>query len=455
MPRTEKSKNILSQALWLSTIIVVSLLLLSLLPEWSIGTFHFKKIDILSDLHPDLPIQKPIDTDTGVVEQHSPKDSSLTPTSTTPIEDFSGDRRPLKFFINALKKSNNQQVRVAFYGDSFIEGDIISATLRDTLQKIFGGTGVGLVPLASEVSGFRKSIKHTYADWDTYSLLTTPRINVPIGISGYSYIPKPGNTVEYKPGKIPIQKDFRIVNVFYQNNGSASLTYKINDETEISKALDKSDIIQRLNITQSGIQSLKFHITSEDSVVFFGTSFENNTGLYIDNFSMRRNSGVALSGLSPTLLTQFNEYLDYKLIILQYGLNVASENDSTNYVWYTSKMIKMITDLKVIFPETSFLLLSVSDRGVNKDGKIVTMTSIPKLRNMQREIARKSGIAFWDMYEAMGGKNSIPHYTEAVPPLAAKDYTHLTHLGGVKIGKKLAEALLEEFNKYEKKNKNP
>jgi lysophospholipase L1-like esterase len=259
----------------------------------------------------------------------------------------------------------------------------------------------------------------------------------------------------YKPGKVPRQENFKVVNVFYQNKGSASLTYKINEEPERSQALDKSDSIKRLIITDTGIQSIQFQVAPEDSVVLFGTSFENRKGIYIDNFSMRRNSGIALSKLSPMLLKQFNEYLDYKLIILQYGLNVASENDSTNYAWYTSKMIKIITDLKEILPKTSFLLLSVSDRGANKDGKIITMTSIPKMRNMQREIAKRSGIAFWDMFEAMGGKNSIHKYTEAVPPLAAKDYTHLTHLGGNKIGRKLAEVLLYEFNEHEKKNNIP
>jgi lysophospholipase L1-like esterase len=129
---------------------------------------------------------------------------------------------------------------------------------------------------------------------------------------------------------------------------------------------------------------------------------------------------------------------------------VASATDSTRYQWYSTKMITIIKNLKDVFPETSFLLLSVSDRGVNQDGDIVTMEAIPKLRAVQKEIARKSGIAFWDMYEAMGGKNSIAHYTDATPPLAAKDYTHLTHLGGNKIGKKLAESILLEMNKHEK-----
>lgn len=455
MSRSEITKNILSQTLWLSTIVIASLLLLSLLPEISIGSFHIKKIDILSDLHPEPPVEIIIKSDTVIVEQRVSTDYAVTNTSITRIEDFSGEGKVLRYFINALKSSDSRQVRVAFFGDSFIEGDIISASFRDTLQQVFGGNGVGIVPLATEVSGFRKSIKHTYSNWDAYSLLTTQENGIPLGISGYSYVPRNGNRVMYKPGKIPRQKDFRVANIFYQNKGSASLTYQINEEPEMSQLFEKSDSVKRIVITHDGMKSIQFRIAPEDSVVLFGTSFENSEGIYVDNFSMRRNSGIALTKLSPTILKQFNDYLDYKLIILQYGLNVASENDSTNYTWYTSKMIKVISDLKDVFPKTSFLLLSVSDRGANKDGKIVTMNSIPKMRDMQREIARRSGIAFWDMFEAMGGKNSIPEYTEAIPPLASKDYTHLTHLGGNKIGRKLADALLHEFNKHENKNNIP
>jgi lysophospholipase L1-like esterase len=177
---------------------------------------------------------------------------------------------------------------------------------------------------------------------------------------------------------------------------------------------------------------------------------DDSQGVYVDNFSLRRNSGLGLARLSPTLLKQFNKLLNYKLIILQYGLNVASETDSTKYHWYSTKMVSIIKSLKEVFPQTSFLLVSVSDRGVNKDGKVITMGAIPELLTVQRGIAQKSGIAFWNLFEAMGGENSIPSYTEAEPPLAAKDYTHLTHLGGNIIGKKLADAIIHEQLKYER-----
>lgn len=447
MPLIDFRENKLSQTLWLSIIVTVGLLVLSIIPEIRIGTFHFKKIDILADLHTDTTAIKQIATDT--IPPSSTSSLIFKPSLVTPIEDFSKDHENLKYFYEALNEVRKTRVRIAFYGDSFIEGDILSAAMRDTLQKVFGGSGVGLVPLATETSGFRKSIKHTYSNWDIYSLLSVADSTTPIGISGYTYVPKVGNVATYKPGKESIQGNFKTLNVFYQNTGSANIHYSINEGEELKESLDQSGKVRELTIKHPAIRSVQFRIEPFDNTLFYGVSFEDSKGIYVDNFSMRRNSGIALSKLSPEMMKQFNNYLDYKLIILQYGLNVASDSDSTNYFWYTSRMINIIKNLKETFPNTSFILLSVSDRGVNKDGKIITMEGVLKLRDMQRRIAKKSGIAFWDLFEAMGGRNSIAGYTEAEPPMAAKDYTHLNHLGGIKVGRKFAEALLYEIKKDE------
>jgi lysophospholipase L1-like esterase len=442
------NKNKLVQSLWLFILIISGLFLLSLLPEVTIGDFHFRSIDLFSDLHRDPPPDQITLKDSLAPDTNLPVIS--TPGATViPIEDFSGDGKNLMHFYKAVRNAGKRQARIAFYGDSFIEGDIISVSFRDTLQKVFGGNGVGFVPLASETAGFRKSIKHTYDHWNTYTLLTADN-NIPIGISGYTYVPETNNTVTYMPGKIPPQKNFKKLRLFYQNEGTAAVYYSINEAPGKVQVLDQSDSVKEMTIEATDMNSIQLHIEPEEDIYLFGASVEDNAGVYVDNFSLRRNSGIGLARLSPALLKQFNRYLNYKLIILQYGLNVASETDSTNYQWYASKMIAIINNLKAAFPQTSFLLLSVSDRGINKDGKITTMEAVPKLLKVQRDIARKSGIAFWNLFEAMGGRNSIPSYTEAVPPLAAKDYTHLTHLGGNKIGKKLADALIHELAKYEK-----
>ncbi|MBL7874550.1 MAG: hypothetical protein JNL53_02735, partial [Cyclobacteriaceae bacterium] len=112
-------------------------------------------------------------------------------------------------------------------------------------------------------------------------------------------------------------------------------------------------------------------------------------------------------------------------------------------------MIKVVNRLKRIFPKASFVLIGISDRGGNVGGEIKTLPAIPRMRDTQREIARQTQIAFWDLFSAMGGENSMVNFTHATPPLAAKDYTHLNMRGGRKLAKKLSDALLYEEYRYE------
>ena len=168
---------------------------------------------------------------------------------------------------------------------------------------------------------------------------------------------------------------------------------------------------------------------------------------------MRGNSGMGLLRINQSMHRMFNQYRDYKLIILQYGLNVVGENDSTNYEGYARRMVTVIERLQTAFPESSILLVSISDRSSNQEGTFKTIPAIPMMRDAQRHMALKTGIAFWDLYEAMGGENSMVQYATATPTLAAKDYTHLTFRGGRIIAMKLAKALLHDQKRYENNRK--
>jgi hypothetical protein len=112
-------------------------------------------------------------------------------------------------------------------------------------------------------------------------------------------------------------------------------------------------------------------------------------------------------------------------------------------------MNTVINRLKESFPSASFLLLSVSDRSSNQNGIFETIPAIPVMVNAQRQLAKKSKIAFWDVYSAMGGKNSMVKFVNAKPAMGAKDYTHLNYWGGRKIAKLLADVLLLEKKNYD------
>ncbi len=229
------------------------------------------------------------------------------------------------------------------------------------------------------------------------------------------------------------------------------MKYTLNDSIVASSELIANGNLSQFNFPGTGFNTVNFSFPAPGDSRLYGAALEDSVGISVDNFSMRSNPGMGLLLVDRERMKQFNSLRDYKLVVLQYGLNVLSENDTTGYTWYMYKMTTLVNLLKENFPTSGFLLISVGDRGTNQNGKIATMPDIQVMRRIQRKIAQRSQIAFWDMFEAMGGKNSIVKYTEAVPPLAAKDYTHLTFRGGRKIAKKLADALLREKVKYEKR----
>jgi lysophospholipase L1-like esterase len=238
--------------------------------------------------------------------------------------------------------------------------------------------------------------------------------------------------------------------LFYHTPSTRSIECTVNDTLSIVNMLQGGPTVQYMTMEESNVSSIRFAFTETDSLKLYGVSFETPAGIFVDNFSMRGNSGIGFSFISDEMLTAFHALQQYRLIVLQYGLNVVSLTDSTNFTSYEINMVRIIHRLKKLFPETSLLLVGVSDRASNQNGKFLTYPDIPLMRDVQRRIAEKTKITFWDMYEAMGGENSIVKYVDAKPALAAKDYTHLTYWGGRKIAVKLAHAILFERNRHGK-----
>jgi lysophospholipase L1-like esterase len=63
----------------------------------------------------------------------------------------------------------------------------------------------------------------------------------------------------------------------------------------------------------------------------------------------------------------------------------------------------------------------------------------------------KTGCAFWDLYQAMGGKNSMVQWVNATPSLAEKDFTHFNFRGARIIGEMLYNAIIKEYVSFKKK----
>jgi lysophospholipase L1-like esterase len=449
------SKNRLHEPFLLCIIIIASLLVLSVIPRFSLESLTFKQINLLADIEiENVNVEEVAFKDSLIAKQDSVIQlvKETCRPGLTCIEDYSGDSTALIKFYKALSGVGKSAVRIAFYGDSFIEGDVFCGSFRDSLQSIFGGRGVGFVPITSGVAGFRNTIKHSFNNWRTSSLISRTDSTAEYGPAGYCFVPLEGNWVEYRASKKRFLRDFNTIKLYYKNYQSAAVHFSVNKDTSRSTGhLKKSDHLQEWVYRGKKLKSIRFSFDPFDSLRLFGASFEDGAGIYVDNFSLRGNSGISLTGISKSMLTKFNTYRNYKLVILQFGLNMVVE-DSLNYKSYVRRMVKVINNLKKSYPQASFLLMSVSDRSTNSTGKFETMNAIPAMRNAQRMIAQQTNIAFWDMFQAMGGENSMVRFVTSKPALAAKDYTHLNFIGGEKLAGSLVKSLLYSHERHQKKH---
>ena len=451
------SKNKLHEPFLLCIIVIGSLLVLSLVPPFTFESLTFKEVNLLADIRlEEIDSVEVAFKDSLVAKQDSVIQlvKETCRPGITCIEDYSGDSTAMSKFFKALAGTgkSGSAVRIAFYGDSFIEGDVFCGSFRDSLQSIFGGRGVGFVPITSGVAGFRNTIKHSFDNWRTSSIISRTDSTAEYGPAGYCFEPLEGNWVEYRPSRKRFLREFNTVKLYYKNYNEAAVKFSVNYDTSLREvALKKSNQLQEWVYKGKKLKEIKFTFEPFDSLRLFGASFEDGGGVYVDNFSLRGNSGISLTGISRSMLAKFNSYRQYKLVILQFGLNMVVE-DSLNYKAYVRRMVRIINNMKKSYPQASFLLMSVSDRSSNSRGKFETMNAIPAMRNAQRMIAQETGIAFWDMFEAMGGENSMVRFVTAKPALAAKDYTHLNFNGGKKLAGSLVKSILYSQERHEKKD---
>ena len=112
----------------------------------------------------------------------------------------------------------------------------------------------------------------------------------------------------------------------------------------------------------------------------------------------------------------------------------------------------VVEGLKEAFPQDGILIIGVGDRDYkDKEGKIRTLPCIKSLVRYQQNMAADNGVAFWNLYEAMGGEASMARLVEAEPAQANLDYTHINFRGGAYLAGLLYESLMYGLEQYERR----
>lgn len=453
-------KNYLKYSLGLVLTVFVALLALHWLPAITIDGHTMRRVDLLSEVR--YPKQQPLKADSDTIPLPpvvKPAFVDTCRTGMTCIEDYSDSTfRGMRPFYEALNRlssgdEEDRQVRIAVFGDSFIEADIFTADLREMLQKRFGGCGVGFVAITSATNGFRPTVRHTFGGWESHAVTDSIGFDKKLqGISGHYFIPRRGAFVELRGQKkyASLLDTCQRSTIFYLSKDSLSLTASVNKgDAQLFSVLPSAHL--QTSEVEGNIGSVRWSAGEADSTRFYGVAMDGKQGIVLDNFSLRGSTGLSLRDIPQRMLKEFNRVRPYDLIVLEYGLNVATER-GRNYDKYQKGLLTAIEHLKNCFPQAGVLLLSVGDRDYKDDeGELRTMPGVKNLVRYQQHTAALSGIAFWSMFEAMGGEESMATLVHAKPAMANLDYTHINFRGGRFLAGLLYETLIYGKEQYDKR----
>ena len=368
----------------------------------------------------------------------------------------------LDSFLAALHqtKATGSPTRIAYFGDSMIEGDLVTGDLRNSLQTEFGGTGVGFVPINSVTADFRATIRQSYSpDWHEYNLVSNKvPAACPLGISGHAFLPRelpdransgvvPDTSwVQFQASRqfAPLRR-FTEARLFYGPGASQDEVLVTTDGHRVPHALPGKLAVNELVLKPgTPARAMRLAFAAHGPRPVYGVSFESPQGVTLDNFSFRGNSGMSLTRIPAAQLVAFGNVLDYRLIILHYGVNVASAKVKS-YSFYERAMTRVVDRMQRAFPNASILIIGMSDKSSRIDGEFVTDPSVPRLLAAQQRLASRNHAAFWNLFEAMGGENSMVSWVEDKPALANHDYTHVNSRGAHKIADLLYTYLMAQY----------
>ena len=198
-------------------------------------------------------------------------------------------------------------------------------------------------------------------------------------------------------------------------------------------------------------QNITLRFTGPSSPEIYGIALDATSGVAVDNVPLRGCSGPFLTGSDRQLLAEMYHKLKVKLFILQFGGNMvpAEIKSFRGYEDWFYSQIKRIQD---ICPDAAVLVIGPADMSVREKEKYVTSPNVEKVREALRNAASRSDAVFWDMYRAMGGRNSMPSWVNANPSLASSDFVHFNPRGAKTIAQMFYNAFILEYQKFEQIN---
>lgn len=380
---------------------------------------------------------------------------------TREIEDPRGSMRGFYQRLAAVERDERTLARLGVYGTSTNGADRMTSQLRRLLQRRFGDGGKGWVPVAA---GWRYQ-RHQDVDWsyDHWRTYVVNRANGPLDRYGYGGVLAVNRhrgaeshfgTTDSGPGQAV--SVFRLFHQAFPEGGR--LQIRVDDgpaRTLDTRADTPTDRVEEIRVPD-GAHTLHLSAVGEENgqgeedLRLYGVVMERDgPGVVVD--------GLALIGAFTRVLRLWDaEHLstqiqqrDPNLMVFWMGANDAvSETVPFVEDQYREHYRGILRRFQDANPGMSCMVMSILDKGEREGGRIRTRARVPRMVEVQREIAHAEGCAFFDTYEAMGGEGTMRRWYGSSPRLVTADLGHLTASGSRVMGTLVYRALMKGFDDW-------
>ncbi len=350
-----------------------------------------------------------------------------------------------------LRHTREGRVNVVHIGDSHIQADYMTSIIRRAFHRDFGNAGRGLiVPLrvagTNEPNNFKTS---SNTSWRSKRCVF-PSQSLLIGIGGVTIeTTDPAANLEIYMNDLWLDYSFNALTLFYEKD-AVSFDFSICDmqgrelariEAESEDSLtnySRAEWDERVNAIN--IRSIRNRDAQTRAMIYGAVVDNSDAGVLYHtvgvNGAQYKHYQVAKYFAAQTAA------LNTDLFIISLGTNEA-----IGYPYVDKTLSSHIGNLLATLlrnnPDAAFILVTPQDvfRRRNKPN--------PGIREVRDGIIRyavENGLAFYDMYRALGGEHSAQAWTDNA--LLSRDGVHLTRAGYEYQGNLFYHALMKSYNQY-------
>ena len=394
--------------------------------------------------------------------------------SSTPLEDEFDRLRPdakpgklgvypiiapagsLDIFFEALRQAElgtpGAQVRVLHYGDSPTTADLITADVRQLLQKQFGDGGHGYHLIAKPWAWYEHRGITVAADGWEMTPATMGKPGGPMagkyGLGAVSFDGVQGAYARFNLRRSPQQRVE--VSALRQAGGGTLVVYA--DQVPIGRvktATGATEEIFATFILPANTVELEL-LVQGGPVRAFGVDLQRSSRGVI--YSSLGVNGAYINVVSKMLSEEHWARLlvhaKPHLVVLNYGTN-ESVYEKFLDISYENELREALRRVRTALPGASILIMSPMDRGQRlANGTIGTVPALSRVVAIQHRMAAEQKCAFFNTFMAMGGNGTMGEWYAAEPRLVGADFIHPMPGGAKIVGNLFFRALMDSYNKY-------